>query len=221
MDGRTGERKSLWPRRDLSGARVRVRLGRSALRDPLIVLILLMAGTFDWLSGNPIHSILLFAAAAAVAWEAAPPNRRGQGGQGGQGGRTAGPATAGGVSGRVAAAAGLAFAVIVGGFGRYSWPATVAVVSVGAMAIAVTWRRPVREGPEQAKLDAVGAAVWAAPFLALGLLELTNLLLQPSLKADSYAHPTLSVLTDPILASHPGRSVALLMWLAVGWFLVK
>jgi hypothetical protein len=215
VDGRTSERKSFRPRRDPSGARVRVRLGRSALRDALIVLILVMAGIFDWLSGNPIHSILLFAAAAAVAWEAARPNRRGQGGP------TARSATVGGVSGRIATAAGLAFAVIVGGFARYSWPATVAVVSVGAMAIAATWRRPVPEGPEQAKLDTVGSAVWVTPFLALGLLELTNLLLQPSLKADSYAHPTLSVLTDPILASHPGRSVALLMWLAVGWFLVK
>jgi hypothetical protein len=63
--------------------------------------------------------------------------------------------------------------------------------------------------------------VWAAVFLALGVLELTNLLLQRSFKADSHAHPTLSVLTDPILASHPGRSVALLTWLTVGWFLLK
>jgi hypothetical protein len=118
-------------------------------------------------------------------------------------------------------AGGLAFAVVVGGFGRYSWPATVAVVSVGAMAIAAEWGRPVQAGSERARLDPVGAAVWAAVFVALGVLELTNLLLQPSLKADSYAHPTLSVLTDPILASHPGRSVALLVWLVVGWFLLE
>lgn len=196
-------------------ARVRARGGRPALRDPLIVLVLLMAGTFDWLSGNPIHSVLLFAAAAAVAWEAARAHRRGQGRP------TAHPATAGGASGRIAVAGGLAFAVVVGGFGRYSWPATVAVVSVGAMAIAAAWRRPVQAGSERARLDPVGAAVWAAAFVALGVLELTNLLLQPSLKADSYAHPTLSVLTDPILASHPGRSVALLVWLVVGWFLLE
>jgi hypothetical protein len=127
----------------------------------------------------------------------------------------------GGASARVAVAGGLAFVVVVGGFDRYSWPATVAVVSVGAMAIAAAWRRPVQEGPEQARLDPVGAAAWAAVFIALGLLELTNLLLQPTLKADSYAHPTLSVLTDPILASAPGRSVALLLWLAVGWSLLE
>ncbi|MDP9342486.1 MAG: hypothetical protein M3Q23_10430 [Actinomycetota bacterium] len=57
--------------------------------------------------------------------------------------------------------------------------------------------------------------------LALALWELTELLLQPSLRTDSPAHPTLSVLTDPVLATYPGRSVALLLWVAFGWFLVK
>ena len=57
--------------------------------------------------------------------------------------------------------------------------------------------------------------------VALGLFELTNLLLQPSLTTDSYAHPTLSVMTDPVLASHPGRSAVLFLWLALGWFLFR
>jgi len=54
-----------------------------------------------------------------------------------------------------------------------------------------------------------------------GLWELTQLLLQPTLTTDSYAHPTISVLTDPVLASHVGRSILLFVWLAVGWFLVR
>jgi hypothetical protein len=57
--------------------------------------------------------------------------------------------------------------------------------------------------------------------VALGLWELTQLLLQPSLTTDSRSHPTISVLTDPVLGSHPGRSVLLFAWLAAGWFLVK
>ena len=56
---------------------------------------------------------------------------------------------------------------------------------------------------------------------ALSLWELISLLLQPSLTTDSYAHPTISVLTDPVLASHPGRTIVLILWLAFGWFLLR
>jgi hypothetical protein len=62
---------------------------------------------------------------------------------------------------------------------------------------------------------------WILVFVALGLWELTNLLLQPSLTTDSQAHPTLSVLTDPVLGSHLGRSIGLALWLGLGWFLVR
>jgi len=53
------------------------------------------------------------------------------------------------------------------------------------------------------------------------LWELSSLLQQPSLTTDSYAHPTISTLTDPLLATSPGRAVALLAWVAFGWYLVE
>ena len=53
------------------------------------------------------------------------------------------------------------------------------------------------------------------------LWELGALLQQPSLTTDSYAHPTISTLTDPVLATSPGRAVVLFAWLAFGWYLVK
>ena len=56
--------------------------------------------------------------------------------------------------------------------------------------------------------------------MAVGVLELVSLLLQPSLRASSYAHPTLSYLMDPILSSHTGRSLTLLVWIGLGWFLL-
>jgi len=58
-------------------------------------------------------------------------------------------------------------------------------------------------------------------FLALALWELAALLLQPSLTSPSAAHPTISTLMDPVLASHLGRSIALLLWLAFGWLLME
>jgi hypothetical protein len=65
-----------------------------------------------------------------------------------------------------------------------------------------------------------GAIVWASVFIALGVWELVALLLQPTLIIESYAHPTISAVMDPILVSHAARSVFLLLWLAVGWYLV-
>src|SRR6266496_2291023 len=40
----------------------------AVLGNPVVV-ILVLAGIFDGLSGNPIHSILLFAVAVALAWD--------------------------------------------------------------------------------------------------------------------------------------------------------
>ena len=66
-----------------------------------------------------------------------------------------------------------------------------------------------------------GSVLWAAVFITLGLWELTMLLLQPTLKTDSWPHPTLSTLMDPVLASHPGRTISICVWVALGWVLVR
>jgi len=186
-----------------------------SLLDPVVV-ILLLAGTFDGLSGNPIHSILLFATALALGWDRARPR-----------GEPTSRAIA--VLERAPSrpllamliVAAVAYAVTVGGFGRYSWPTTISILALGAVALAVAWRGPRHPERELAALDPVGAVAWASAFVALALWELSNLLLQPNFTTDSYAHPTLSVLTDPILASHVGRSILLFLWLAFGWFLLE
>jgi uncharacterized membrane protein YhhN len=184
---------------------------RSSIGDRLVVIILILAGIFDWLSGNPIHSTLLFGAAAALVFDAVARrvpvtgNRRA---------KTSGaPVLAMLVS-------ALAFAILVGGFHRYSWPATIAIVVPGAVALAMAWRGSIRH-TELGPLKLGGVVAWVSLFISLGLFELANLLLQPSLTTDSYIHPTLSVLTDPVLASHLGRSIVLSLWLAFGWFLLE
>ncbi len=196
-----------------------VAAARSAVRDPVIV-ILTLAGIGDWVSGNPVHSILLFAVAIALTGKASVdvegrPRAAAQGGDG-----TAGRTGMFTRSHPLVVLGAVVYAVLVGGFARYSWPATVAVIVPGAAAIVVAWRSPASPATAVAP-EPIGALAWASLFAALGLFELTNLLLQPSLTTDSYAHPTLSVLTDPLLATHPGRSVGFLLWLAGGWFLVR
>ena len=66
-----------------------------------------------------------------------------------------------------------------------------------------------------------GTLAWAVVLVAGCLWELGALLQQPSLTTDSYAHPTVSTLTDPVLATSPGRAALLLAWLALGWYLVE
>jgi len=184
-------------------------------RDGIVIGILSLAGIFDGLSGNPVHAVFLIGVALALTGDSlllgsdegldaslAPPTRR----------RLAPP---------VALSAFLLFAVVVGGFARYSWPVTVPVVLAGTTALVMAWW-----GPQDARgairpLEPVGIVAWSSVFVGLSLTELVSLLLQPSLHADSVAHPTLSKLADLPLASHTGRTIGLFAWLALGWYRVR
>lgn len=108
------------------------------------------------------------------------------------------------------------YAAVVGWFARYSWPATVAVAGLGAAVVAAGWRKP-QETPAASS----SPRLWGVLLVAGGLWELSALLQQPDLTTESQAHPTISTLTDPLLASHGGRSTVLGVWLALGWYLVR
>ncbi|HDH26682.1 MAG TPA: hypothetical protein ENH00_10910 [Actinobacteria bacterium] len=209
---------------------LRTALG-GALQDPVIV-ILILAGIFDGLSGSPVHAILLIGVGLLLARTSTEgPAIQGPGSQvgdvGGRDGRYVGVRKALAEPAHVSErnAVGLVvvvlYAAIVGGFERYSWPATLAVVVPGLLGLVLVWRESVVPGPEPAPISRRGARAWGTVFVALGLWELTNLLLQPSLEVGSHAHPTLSVLMDPILSLHVGRSISLFLWLAFGWYLVR
>jgi hypothetical protein len=179
------------------------------------VSILATAASFEATSDNLVHAFFLYAVALALAADALaggparserpissrrPPFTR----------RTE----------QLLVPALLFYAFLSGFLARFSWPVSVAVLVPGAIAVAVAWRGAERETSEL-PLTRRGALEWAGVFVAIALWELTNLLLQPSFRTDSHAHPTMSVLMDPILATHPGRSVTLALWLGVGWFLLE
>lgn len=209
-----------------------------------VVLIFLLAGVFDIVAGDsPEHWGPLFAVAVVLALDVA----RGTGDRAAREAAAAGtapaqaaPGAGGEGTGSGAGAAprppplhgpwratpalvlgGLAYALVAGGFGRYTWPSTIAVVCPAAASVAIAWRVPVREAARPRRVGPLGLAAWAAVFVAAALWELTSLLLQPSLTTGSPEHPTISVLTGPLLASHPGRSLVLAVWLAGGWFLLR
>lgn len=116
-------------------------------------------------------------------------------------------------------AAGIVYAVAVGSFSPFSWPATGAVAGLGAGVVVTCWRAPARHAP--GRLPRRGTGLWAAALVAGAGWELWSLSQQPSLDTTSWAHPTISALTDPLPASHPGRSLILAAWLLLGWYLVR
>jgi hypothetical protein len=200
---------------------------RAALRDPVVV-ILALAGIFDGLSGNPIHSVLLLGTSVALGREPFRARVHGATGSGEmQGGAPRGPADEHVATAfRLVAAplvlvAIIAYSVVVGGFARYSWPATVSVLLPGVVVLWISWRLPSRPSSDPGPIGSVGVVAWVSVFVGAAIWELITLLQQPSLSSPSYAHPTLSTLTDPILASHPGRAIGLILWLSLGWFLVR
>jgi hypothetical protein len=184
----------------------------TTVRDPVIV-ILLLAGIFDGLAGNPVHAIVLISVALFLTSGVDVPVRVEE--------RSEAAETAEDGHPFAALAIAVIYAVAMGAFERYSWPATLAVIVPGAVGLMMAFRTARNPGPEPPPIGRHGAVAWASLFVALGIFELVNLLLQPDLATGSYAHPTISTLLDPILAMHTGRSVLLFVWLLLGWYLVK
>ena len=117
--------------------------------------------------------------------------------------------------------AGAAFAAIVGWLPRYSWPTSIAVSVPAVAGVLVAWRASAGSAGEPERLPVAGTVLWASVWIGAAIWELTALYLQPTLTTDSTAHPTLSYLADPVLASVGGRSVVLFAWLAFGWYLAR
>jgi hypothetical protein len=195
----------------------RVARARSAawhvVREPVVV-ILIVAGLVDTFTELTwAHGALLMSAGVLLAWDLAFGKERH------------------GIAVETApwnlritpkwALVGVAYAVVAGSFARYSWPATLATLLPGVGALVVAWHGPLAGRKIPPKISREGALAWLTFFLTLALFELANLLMQPSLTADSYAHPTFSVLMDPVLANSVGRSVSMMIWLAFGWFLLE
>ena len=208
-----------------------VSFGRAAvsgLRQPIVAILLLIA-LFTTVAGKPLDGFLMLAVAILLIFDAARSRRRSEGDPGATLAEqpvASAPADQPRRGLRrllVAAAwlvAGAIYCAVVGSFSRYSWPATASVLALGCLMIAIGWQGPIRSRPPLSGKPLRRAWLWGVVLVSGGLLELGSLLEQPHLTTDSYAHPTISALTDPLLASHPGRSAILGGWLLTGLFLV-
>ena len=175
----------------------------------VIVAILVVAGVFDAISGNPVDALLLIGVGILLGVLPGNPEP----------GRTREPSMRSRSQLVIASGAGtVAFAAVVGTFKRHSWPMTAAILvpGIGALALAWSGSRQRRPGPP---LRLPQVLPWIAVAVSLGIFELVNLLLQPGLTIDSYDHPTLSVLWDGA-SGGLGDSIGLLVWITLGIYLV-
>jgi hypothetical protein len=197
----------------------RGRAALAGLRAP-VVWVLLAIAYFTAISGKPVDGVLMLIVAAGLAWDT---GRRALRHPESASAPVARPAGSRRRLLLVSAllAAGVVYAAVVGSFSRYSWPATAGIIGVGAVVVLIGWHGPLRARPDGGRLPVAGTLAWIAVLVAGCLWELGALLQQPSLTTDSYNHPTVSTLTDPVLAAGPGRAVVLLAWLAFGWYLVE
>jgi hypothetical protein len=112
----------------------------------------------------------------------------------------------------------LALLSLIGGFFRsFTLPANVYVVLVGG---ALTWLGLSSRLPKLAtrrRLPA-GTLWWLVPALFLAVVELINFMFRDG---ETYAHPTLSILMDPVLNQYPARSAVYFGWLTAFWGLVR
>jgi len=193
-------------------------VGLAAVATDVTVWILVLAAFFDGVSDNWVHAILLTAVSVLVARDAVLAVR----------GVDAPESVAllpG--SGHLTRRQGLglllvavAYSAVAGAWGRYTWPDTFAILVPGVAVLMVGWRGSLRPVPVPDAPSRRGVRTWSLVLVALGLWELFALLAQPSFTVSSDAHPTVSYLMDPVLASHLGRSLTLLAWLVIGWYVL-
>jgi hypothetical protein len=60
------------------------------------------------------------------------------------------------------------------------------------------------------------AAIWLGLVVVAAAWELNAYFSSPR-----SAHPTLSVIADNVMSVHPGRALVFVLWLALGWVLVR
>jgi hypothetical protein len=100
--------------------------------------------------------------------------------------------------------------------------AAVAIPSLALLVLAALDRRPTPpRSPAAAPRVRRTALAWGTLALLAAGWDLAAWLQQPAYDVASHAHPTVSLLLDPVTAPLPGRFVAWCCWLYVGYRLVR
>jgi len=108
----------------------------------------------------------------------------------------------------------LGYAWAGAGLRSFTWPAMVSTSLGGLAVLVLAWQRNACTATTRVSRE--GLVAWTAWLAAATGWELWALSGQPR-----STHPTLSSLINIVIETHPGRSVALLAWLALGWWLAS
>lgn len=183
------------------------------LSKPLLIIVI--AGCFHLGRGALVDGIVFLgtAAALAVAEGVASGPRFDATGRHRQF-----PAVGGRLStGRSRLPAAMALAAVPLGWVISTWGlATIAVTVVGPPMLYLALTTGGTAGRPRS-----GWRLWAVVGVLTCLWELAQFLQQPDARTDSWDHPTLSVVLDPLFAPGPGRTVLVIVWLVTGVFLAR
>jgi hypothetical protein len=95
-------------------------------------------------------------------------------------------------------------------------PPTIAVCAAGTAMWAIGRYSPPPRRPDVGPVAVGGLVFWATCIVVFCLWELAAFLL-----GNDDAHPTFSMLADPVLSFPPTRALAGFGWLAWGWYLLS
>ena len=110
----------------------------------------------------------------------------------------------------------LSYGVLVGGWSLASAPVILAVAVPGLLILPLAWRVG---PPRHAERPGPARWLWAGVLVLVCLWELFSFLSQPDPQTDSYDHPTLSAIFNPLFGSSTIRTVVLVAWLGIGMWL--
>jgi hypothetical protein len=114
-----------------------------------------------------------------------------------------------------AMAFGVVYSWIVGGIPSFTLAANIAVFSTGFVVLVIAFARPPVRKPRGRPVTGRAVMWWALALGGFTAIELINLFL-----GSTHPHPTWSVLVAPVLENHLAKSVAVFIWLRVGWVLL-
>lgn len=110
----------------------------------------------------------------------------------------------------------LGYAWVMGGLAPFTMDSLVGVLVPGAVLGTIAYVRPPQRIPAPEKINITGMSYWV--ILVAALFEW-----EASAFKDNSApwHPALTTLVNPLIAPHLLKSVAVVIWLRVGWALVR
>jgi len=116
----------------------------------------------------------------------------------------------------IAGAAVAGYSWLAGGTASFTTAATVAVAIPWVVLTGIAMRWPPERIPPPERLDIAGASYWAIAAVMFFEWEASGFR-----DGSQWWHPTLSIVTGPLLQHHAVKSAALAVWLLAGWGLIR